>query len=231
MIHTRTHTIHDLQVRSEQDQPTRVEGYAVLFDVPSEPLWELGGAREIIAPGAFTRALSEGDDVRLLINHDPNLILARSTSGTLQMRQDDRGLWFSASLPDTSYASDLKISMQRKDVTQNSFGFQIDDQSWETRDGEQFSVVKNVHLRDLSIVTYPAYTATFSELRSVTELLNNPNPSDRERDVLHAFFAKHRAALNISVSTQPEGVPSQTDASVDAVARRNRQLQLLELDA
>ncbi|CAM8525464.1 HK97 family phage prohead protease [Enterobacter kobei] len=77
------------EVRAEQqgEQPMRIIGYGSVFNSRSEPLW---GFREIIKPGAFDDVL--GDDIRGLFNHDPNFILGRSTSGTLNVSVDDKGL-------------------------------------------------------------------------------------------------------------------------------------------
>lgn len=81
--------------------------------------------REQIAPGAFTRAIDEGQDVALLINHDPNLVLGRTSAGTAQLEQTERGLKVNADFPDTSYARDLVTLLERRDVSQMSFGFRV----------------------------------------------------------------------------------------------------------
>jgi uncharacterized protein len=211
MIQTRTNTIQDFQIIRQEDTgvPTRIEGYAALFNTLSEPIGQLGGARELIAPGAFTRALERNDNVVLTINHDPNLLLARSTSGTLTLRQDEKGLFFSASLPNTTYANDLIESMNRGDINQNSFAMVIDKQDWEKRGKDRVSVVKDVHLFDVSVVVNPAYTQTYSQLR---ELANTQNTE----------------LINSEVK-QNESVLSPV-ATVDGLARRKRELELLTLD-
>ena len=116
----------------------------------------MGGFKEIIAPGAFDDVL--GDDVRALINHDGNLILARTTSGTLQLSTDEMGLRYEFTIPETSYGKDLAVSMERGDITQSSFAFTVSDDSWETIDGEDVrTITKVARLFDVSPVTYPAY--------------------------------------------------------------------------
>ena len=117
---------------------------------------DLGGFREIIAENAFSDVLN--DDVRALVNHDPNLLLGRTTSGTLRLEQTDEGLQYSFDVPDTTYGRDLIISMERGDITQSSFAFTIEDDSWETtEDGEVRTINKVKQLYDCSCVTYPAY--------------------------------------------------------------------------
>jgi HK97 family phage prohead protease len=139
-------------------------GYAAKFNSPSE---DLGGFREIIKPGAFASSLRRGSDVRCLVNHDPSLVLGRSTNGTLLMREDATGLRIACSLPDTSYAKDLYESVKRGDISQMSFAFKVadDGEDWSDStgdDGLQYSLrtLRNVDLIDTSFVTYPAYPDT-----------------------------------------------------------------------
>jgi hypothetical protein len=130
-----------------------VVGHASVYNTMSE---DLGGFREIIAPGAFDDVLE--NDVRALINHDGNLILARTTSGTLKLSTDEKGLKYEFDMPQTSYGKDLAISMKRGDVTQSSFAFTVENDNWETKDGMDVRTITKVkRLFDVSPVTYPAY--------------------------------------------------------------------------
>jgi hypothetical protein len=146
----------DTRTEKRDDGSTTITGHAAVFNQMSS---DLGGFREVIAPGAFTDALNkETLDCRCLINHDPNLLLARSSSGTLQLKETEKGLSYSFSVPDTTYGRDILISMARGDVSQSSFAFTIEDDSWETtEDGEVRTINKIRDLWDTSIVTYPAY--------------------------------------------------------------------------
>ena len=119
-----------------------------------------------MAPGSFDGRLQ--DDVRVLFNHDNNLVLGRTISGTATLEVDEKGLRYTCQLPDTSYAKDLIELMERGDVTQSSFAFTIEDESWEERaDGMLIRTVKKVgQLYDVSPVTYPAYTEATSGLRT-----------------------------------------------------------------
>ena len=98
-----------------------IEGYFAVFN-SEYPLWE--GASEIVKPGAFDTSVS--GDVRALINHDTTLVLGRTKSGTLTLRQDTRGLWGSVKINrQDGSAMDLYARVQRGDVDQCSFGFEI----------------------------------------------------------------------------------------------------------
>tara|TARA_R100001244_G_C5107436_1_gene120310 strand:- start:31 stop:621 length:591 start_codon:yes stop_codon:yes gene_type:complete len=143
----------DTRTEKREDGSTTITGHAAIFNQMSS---DLGGFREVIAPNAFENVLN--NDVRALINHDPSLLLARTTSGTLKLEQTDEGLQYSFAVPDTTYGRDLIISMERGDITQSSFAFTIEDDSWETtEDGEVRTINKVKQLYDVSPVTYPAY--------------------------------------------------------------------------
>lgn len=137
----------------------KISGYAALFNVWSE---DLGGFKERIQPGAFAKTIVDGD-VRALFNHDPNMILGRTKNNTLRLSEDNKGLEFDADLPDTSYARDLAVSIERKDITQNSFGFQTVRDEW-TDDWRKRELIE-VKLFDVSPVTFPAYKQTNVKLR------------------------------------------------------------------
>lgn len=141
-----------------------ISGYAARFDVLSEPI---GTFRERIAPGAFTRALRAGQDVRCLVNHDATQILGRTKAGTLKLSVDNQGLAFRARLPDTQIARDLAVSVRRGDLTECSFGFLCVKDSWSQEPdpkiaSQQITVrtVLDADLFDVSLVAYPAYGGT-----------------------------------------------------------------------
>ena len=167
---------YQLEFRSDvkNGKPT-IRGIAAMFNSMSE---DLGGFREQIAPGAFKSALGSSD-VRALINHDSNLILGRSTSGTLRLSETDQGLEFECDAPDTTYARDLMESMKRGDISQCSFGFTVDDggDTWQKEAGAWTRTIHVVsRLYDVSPVTYPAYPETSCALRSLEKVQAGAEP-------------------------------------------------------
>ena len=147
-----------------------IRGYAAVFNQLSE---DLGGFREQLNTGAFTEAMGNSD-VRALINHDPNLVLARNKSGSLTMREDAAGLYVEITPPDTQAARDLMELMRRGDVNQMSFAFTVgkEDQAW-TRDGTGpwlRTIKKVARLFDVSVVTYPAYPQTSAAVRALEDV-------------------------------------------------------------
>lgn len=146
-------------------------GYAARFDSRSQ---NLGGFVERIAPGAFKQTLQEAD-VRGLFNHDPNYVLGRNRAGTLRMHEDDVGLAYEIDLPNTSAGRDVAELLRRGDVSGSSFGFRMIDEEWgETDSGFPERTVKVAALRDVGPVTFPAYTAAESALRSLAEVRGLP---------------------------------------------------------
>lgn len=157
----RTFNNCEFRVQENKKDGTYIEGHAAIFNSYSQ---DLGGFKEIIEKNAFDTVLK--DDVRALFNHDPNQILGRSTSGTLKLELDEHGLKYRIKMPNTTYANNLLESMKRGDVNQSSFGFIIEDDSWdENNEGEVVRTIKSVsQLFDISPVTYPAYEGTNTQV-------------------------------------------------------------------
>lgn len=152
----------DIELRDD-DTPT-ITGHAAMFNQETD----IGGMfREKIKKGAFSESIGK-DDVRALFNHDPNFVLGRNKAGTLKMVEDRKGLAIEISPPDTQQARDLMVSMRRGDISQMSFGFQVQEESWRMgEDGESdVRTLKKVRLFDVSPVTFPAYEGTDVAVRS-----------------------------------------------------------------
>ena len=166
-IERRTFTLDGIEVERRDDgSPSKIAGHAAIFDVLSE---NLGGFREKIAPGAFDDVLD--DDVRGLFNHDPNYPLGRTAAGTLKLAVDSKGLRYEIDPPDTQYARDLAVSMERGDISQSSFAFTVEKDDFdEDEDGRIIrTIIKVKRLYDVSPVTFPAYPDTTVAVRAFEE--------------------------------------------------------------
>ena len=157
---TRTHDV-SFQTR-EEGAERRIEGYFAVFGSDYE-LWP--GASESVDPHAFDGALE--DDIRALIDHETRLVLGRTTAGTLSLRVDEHGLWGSVLVnPDDQDAMNLYARVQRGDVSQCSFGFDITDEEYRQRsDGSDHWTIKGVKLYEVSVCTFPAYRETEVQAR------------------------------------------------------------------
>lgn len=150
------------ETREEGDSP-HISGYFAVFD----SIYEIApGMSESIAPGAFSRTLS--GDIRALINHDTTLVLGRTKAGTLELREDARGLWGDVTInPKDGDAMNLYERVKRGDVDQCSFGFEIVSEETDFRpDGSVHWTITEVNLFEVSACTFPAYEATSISARA-----------------------------------------------------------------
>lgn len=155
-----------------------IEGYAAVFNEWSE---DLGGFRERIRPGAFSKTIQEAD-VRGLFNHDANYVLGRNRSRTLSLSEDESGLYFKAKAPNTQWANDLRESIRRGDIDQASFGFTTIRDDWKRGDNGDLHEREliEVKLFDVSVVTFPAYPQTSVTARSMAEQLEATSTPGQE---------------------------------------------------
>lgn len=178
MEHERRILGSQFTLRSTAGVPTLV-GHAAVFNRDSELI--AGSFIERIAPGAFRESIAQGDDVRALINHDPSLILARTTSRTLLLREDQHGLYVEIQIPRTTYAQDLLESTKRGDISQMSFGFTVSSggERWERgqNGAPDIRTLLSVRLFDVSPVTYPAYPDTDVAVRSHSQFVGYSSPT------------------------------------------------------
>jgi HK97 family phage prohead protease len=185
------------EFRVEGDEKPKIVGYAAKFNTLSE---EMGGFREKIAPGAFKDALRVSD-VRALFNHDPNIVLGRNKAGTLELIEDEIGLRYEITPPDTQTAKDILESIKRGDVTQSSFAFTMlpgGIAQWEDKpDGSSIrTIIKVAELFDVSPVTYPAYPDTESGIRSAEQIFKEHQAEAVSPARLQDYFiARARLAL------------------------------------
>jgi HK97 family phage prohead protease len=147
----------EIRVSASPEQGGRIiSGYALIFN--SESL-DLGGFREVVRPEAIDRSLRL--DVLALADHDSARVLGRVSSGTLRLTKDARGLRITIDLPETSAGRDVYESVRRRDVRSMSFGFSNAKDEWTlAADGTPLRHLYDLVLREVSVVTFPAYTST-----------------------------------------------------------------------
>ena len=160
----RTFTTTEMRLDSKNER--RVVGYASVFNSLSE---NLGGFRELISERAFDDVME--DSVVALINHDMNYPLARTDNNTLTLSVDSKGLRYSFDVPEgLSYGNDLLINLRAGNISQSSFGFIVEEDSWERKDGEHIRTIEKVsRLIDVSPVTIPAYPEATAQVSKVAQ--------------------------------------------------------------
>jgi uncharacterized protein len=144
------------------DTSFTVRGYPAVYGQPS---LDLGGFREVVDPRAFDEFLATDPDVPFLWEHDGRLVGARTSNGTLELRSDNIGLAMEARVGPYSWAKDLRTAMERRDITQGSFGFLVAEEGgdeWEIlEDNTVLRTVRKVSfLGDVTVTGQGAYPQT-----------------------------------------------------------------------
>lgn len=229
----RRHVPTQFEVRAKQDGTggTKyvIEGHGAVFNRLSQ---NLGGFVEQVDPGAFKRTLGDNPDTRGLINHDPSLLLGRTRSGTLRLSTDSVGLPYEIDAPDTQYARDLIVSMERGDIDQSSFAFFVmpnGDEWGQTDQGMPLRTLTalSIHNGDVSPVTYPAYEDADSGVagRAFKSLAEA-----RSLDVAIVRAAAEAGQLADLISGDLGQAEDLGDTRSSAFAERRRQLDLLRVE-
>lgn len=226
----------EFEVREEGDG-MHFSGYAALFESPSQPL----PFTEKISRGAFKRSLRARNDIKFLWNHDSGEILGSTRAGTLTLSEDDRGLKVEGMLPNTSRGRDVAELLRRGDVDAMSFGFSVPQggDTWSADGSER--TLKSVRLHEVSVVAWPAYTATAGTV-SVRKYEKTAERAEVNADALADALLKIEDGLNITsdeqemlsrvISTlapEPEAVETEPEATGDVsmLELKKKKLELL----
>lgn len=220
-----------IELRETSDGMT-FEGYAAIFDSPSEPL----PFTEKIQRGAFKRSLRSRNDIKLLWNHDSGQVLASTRAKTLSIIEDERGLKVSASLPNTTLGRDTAELLRRGDVDSMSFGFSVIKDAWNAEGSER--TLEHVRLHEVSIVAWPAYTAT-SGTTSVRALDRAAQRADVDVDALADALLKIEAGEDITVDDRdllttvidklaPQAEPVEQENDLSMLLLKKKKLALLK---
>lgn len=169
----------EFRTRDDGEAPA-IEGYFAVFNSNYEIA---PGMSESIAPGAFSSSMN--NDVRALTNHDTTLVLGRTKAGTLEIREDEKGLWGRIDInPNDADAVNLYERVKRGDVDQCSFGFDIRSEETDLHeDGSVHWTLTDIELYEVSCCTFPAYESTSISARSSErdEILKRKNDAWREQ--------------------------------------------------
>lgn len=166
----RTIQMEGMQIREQEDGSRRLEGYFAVFDQPYEVV---PGWIETVAPGAFHKALLSGEDVKVLWNHDSNIVLGSTSNRTAFLQEDDRGLYGGTEInEDDQDAKNAYARVNRRDVTGCSFGFDIArmEESWDEDGTYRTKILEAYPLYEVSPCTFPAYTQTSIVSRAQQQL-------------------------------------------------------------
>lgn len=210
-------TVSDLRVREAAEgeaQSRTITGYAILFGVPSAPLYSYDDeeAREVISAGAVTKELLDSSDIKFTMFHNRQLILARSKngSGTLSYTVDDKGVAFEFEAPNTVDGDKALELVRRGDIAGCSFAFTTHyyDQAYVTRDVTRengktiitYTVNVITGIYDMTLAADPAYPDTSCEAETrelITELRAPEQPAVDKEKVREQVREMRRAATQL----------------------------------
>jgi uncharacterized protein len=217
--------VNHTQLEVRQDGMT-FTGYASVFNSPSE---DLGGFIEYVAPGAFKRSLQSRNEIKLLWNHDSGEPLASLRGGTLRLIEDSTGLKVEAQLPNTTRGRDVAELLRTKVIDSMSFGFNVIKDSW-SADGRT-RTLESVRLSEVSIVSWPAYTATTAQVRSTQPTIDPDKLADallrlESGDELDDTQASLITDVVSKLKSQPETEDIE-DNGLDLLDLKKKQFDLL----
>jgi HK97 family phage prohead protease len=158
----------ELVIEERANGTQALVGYAAVYNRFSLPLREGGSQfREVILPGAFDKVLNRQrgkQDVVALLNHNGDLILGRTSSGTLELSSDEKGLRYVVTPPDTQVGRDTMELVRRRDLRGSSFAFAVEHGKGERWTSDEQGAVREIRdvslLADVSVVLTPAYPAS-----------------------------------------------------------------------
>jgi len=210
-----------VEIRAEkaEGEKKKIRGHAAVFNVLSE---DLGGFREKIAPGAFTKTLKENGGIKAFWNHNSDRVLGSTKAGTLELREDDKGLSFTIDAPD--WADEHLETLERGDVDQMSFGFRTVKDLWEKNaDGKIERTLLEVKLYEISPVAMPAYPQTDAQVRTIEpgrlqELIIQAEHDlidDAGRAELRSLLSTLSERVEANHSDEPGGEPHHSEEPGD----------------
>lgn len=168
-------TDFEIRTASLSADEKKLTGYAVKWNSRSQLLW--GEFIETFAPYAFKNSLGKGTDTRCLFEHDVTNLLGRTTSGTLQLGEDETGLRFALTPPDTQLGRDVLTLVERGDISGMSFAFRTIKDHWEIGEKPYLRTVIEAELLEITITSLPAYPESGVEIAKRSLNANRPEPT------------------------------------------------------
>lgn len=156
------------------DENMQIEGIVNPIGARSR---DLGGFKEIINQGVFTKAIQkatdEDRDIFLYYNHDSNNVMASLRSNTLELVEQEDGLLMRATLPKTTLNKDVFELMKSGVIREMSFGFSGAKSEWSYDNEEKLKIrtITDLDLWEVSVVGMGAYKNTKANTRSLEDVL------------------------------------------------------------
>jgi HK97 family phage prohead protease len=178
--------IDEKKLEEMRNAPKKITGYAAVYNSLSE---DLGGFKEVIDRGAFGKSIDDTEnDIRALVDHDSSKIIGRQSAETLEIREDEKGVYVSITPPDTTAGRDIVESITRGDIDGMSVGFSV---SGEKYDDDGIRHITEAKLVEVSAVTFPAYKDTEVAYRKLDPEMQNQDSGDEDPSQRNRLLLKH----------------------------------------
>lgn len=161
----------------ERSHEVRADGESIGFKGKFIPFGQrqwIGSKRwgfwEVNEAGSISKTIrekkAENNDITFNREHDNKLLLARTSNGTLRPTADDQYGWAEADMGPYSYAHDIAIALERRDLTGMSYAFDMVTWEWSiAEDGNDLLTHREMELFDIAVVGMPANVDTDASLR------------------------------------------------------------------
>jgi len=185
----------DIETR---DENLEISGYAIVFGQTSVTLGGSNGFQEIINRSALDGV--DLTDTHLYYQHNVDKILANTKSNTMSLEVTDKGLYFRAQMADTQLGKDTYKLIKRGDLSAMSFGFTVEKDTWNVMASPEVRTVTQIgQLREISIVSRPAYEQSFVNTRSadfLTECRDCRLEKEKKELTVNDMLDEAQAILN-----------------------------------
>src|SRR5699024_4707879 len=162
-------------------------GYVVRFNTRSHYL----GFYEKVDKRAFDNTLEREDNIFALFNHDWDKPLASTRNKSLELFTDDEGLRFRLTpKANTSFMNDVRELVNSGELRGMSFGFIVNEDEWESRDGEDYRTLKDVDVAEVTLTHRPAHESSEVSLRSYEAFKEEQRKEKQKEDDLQLLRLK-----------------------------------------
>lgn len=204
-------------------------GYAAVFATRSVPMLNASGTfTEVVMPGAFKRAIEERQDVLFTVDHDPKRLLGRTSSGTVALAEDSKGLEVRSTLPNTQLGRDTAEMIARRDLNGMSFMFIASPggSTFEQRNGERIRTLTDfARVPDVCVTAVPAYKETEADVEArmlfeaLTELRTGKMISAANKDIIANAISALQALINEEQAEEDAGERSAWKLKLDLIEK------------
>jgi uncharacterized protein len=166
-LELRTLTSSNYEIRESEAGEKYIEGYAIEWEKLSSQLGWWKRFKEKFQKGAFDDYLRTDNDTKFLLDHHHEDVLGRTIKGTLELKSDDKGLWYSLKVPNTTQGKDTLENVRNGNKEHISIGFKMLGEEWDESDENNIiRTVTKANLPEISLTAFPAYPDTSASTRS-----------------------------------------------------------------